>query len=575
DSAISPTITLHASLWKANGEVKYDTATFTSPASKFGNSNGTLVPEGEASEGTQGTGSWEKSAISARFFLKCQLRTCGRFARTIYQEIFPWQAYSNQDGYLVPSNPPPPPPACSDAPESWTNDHSRDGGLAHSTMQSAPSAPATANDGRLPGIWGAGQEAFATGIPDIGTLPSQGPIPPGTQATFSSPVQSAIRNAASSLSAAISFAQDMEQSMPLQTHSSLAQSLRVTSDILREVSEELIAVARNQSSSTAPDTATEAEDRYMAPPQPFATRYAAFSLGISELAFAASHDMWQLRPGSSSREVIDLDHPTPTVAWPAAPTAETWSNKRRRKEAPGPSSANMSRPLSELDKQRQESVATALQLYANPKGAGIKLTDNPFTHCPTENLATSCLHSKWAPFEVFGRLLDGLPSMQDSRHSSPSIVQPPDYKSIFFGAYSQGPLVGLRAQTRRYPMVSRLLNAVIYTLSGDVPNGLIPLSVFSGGQLFVEAEDQESDPLPPLPPSPDVDSLMVMLPPDTSMFLAWMAILVRIEIPQDYEVSWKDEFSQSSISEHKCQTEEAPAAESFYKSFHDQNLRAY
>ena len=63
-------------------------------------------------------------------------------------------------------------------------------------------------------------------------------------------------------------------------------------------------------------------------------------------------------------------------------------------------------------------------------------------------------------------------------------------------------------------MVSRLLNAVIYTLSGahnhstvflarnramglhsdphnhkDVPNVLIPLSVFTGGQLFVEAEE--------------------------------------------------------------------------------------
>ena len=232
--------------------------------------------------------------------------------------------------------------------------------------------------------------------------------------------------------------------------------------------------------------------------------------------------MWQLRPASSSRKVIDLDHPTPTEAWPAAPDAETWSNKRRRKEAPGPSSAHKCRPLSELDKQRQESVATALQLYANPKEAGIKLllppimdlTDNPFTHCPTEQMATCCLHSKWAPFEVFGRLLDGLPSMQDSRHSSPSIVQPPHYKSIFFGAFSQGPLAGLRAQTRRYPMVSRLLNAVIYTLSGvhshstvflarnramglhsdphnhqDVPNVLIPLSVFSGGQLFVEAEE--------------------------------------------------------------------------------------
>ncbi|CAE7749231.1 unnamed protein product [Symbiodinium necroappetens] len=129
-------------------------------------------------------------------------------------------------------------------------------------------------------------------------------------------------------------------------------------------------------------------------------------------------------------------------------------------------------------------------------------------------MATCCLHSKWAPFGVFGQLLDGLPSMQDSRHSSPSIDQPSDYKSIFFGAYSQGPLVGLRAQTRRYPMVSRLLNAVIYTLCGayshstvflarnramglhsdphnhkEVPNVLIPLSVFAGGQLFVESEE--------------------------------------------------------------------------------------
>ncbi|CAE7470332.1 unnamed protein product, partial [Symbiodinium sp. KB8] len=480
-TAAPETLSTHFILVTANGEVKYDTATFTSPSSKFGNSNGALVPEGEASEGTQGTGSWEKSAISARFFLKCQLRTCGRFARIIYQEIFPWQAYSNQDGYLVPSNPPPPPPAPSDPPESWTDDYSRDGSLAQLTMQSAPSLL------RLQTMT-AGFRAF--GEPDLFHLP-------GTQATFSTPVQSAIRNAASSLSAAISFAQ---------------------------VSEELIAAARNQSSSTAPDTVTEAEDRHMeqALPPFFTTCYAAFSRSVSELVFAASHNMWHLRPSSSSTRVIDLDHPTPTAARPAASTTETWSNKRRSKELPGPSSANTSRPLSELDKQRQESVATALQLYANPKEAGIKLllpafmdlTDNPFTHCPTENMATCCLHSKWAPFEVFGRLLDGLPSMQDSRHSSPSIVQPSDYKSIFFGAYSQGPLVGLRAQTRRYPMVSRPLNAVLYTLCGvhshstvflarnramglhsdshnhqDVPNVLIPFSVFPGGQLFVEAEE--------------------------------------------------------------------------------------
>ena len=232
--------------------------------------------------------------------------------------------------------------------------------------------------------------------------------------------------------------------------------------------------------------------------------------------------MWRLRPASSGHDIIDLD--SASEALPTDSAAETWSNKRRRKDTPRPSSSSAGQPLSELslDKQRQESVATALKLYSNPEEAGIKLllpsamdlTDNPFTHCPTERLATSCLHSQWVPFAIFGRLLDGLPSMQDSRHSSPSIDQPSDYKSIFFGAYSQGPLVGLRAQTRRYPMVSRLLNAVLYTLSGvhnhstvflarnramglhsdtqnhqDVPNVLIPLSVFSGGQLFVESEE--------------------------------------------------------------------------------------
>ena len=196
----SPSIILHASLWKANGEVKYDTAIFTSPASKFGNSNGTLVPEGEASEGTQGTGSWEKSAISARFFLKCQLRTC---------------------------------------------------------------VPATVNEVRLPGIWGDRPEASTTGIPDSGAIPSQAASLPGVQATFASPAQSAIRHAAANLSAAISFVQDMEQSMPLQTQGTLAESLRVTSDILREVSEELIAVASNQSSSAAPGSATAADDQTM------------------------------------------------------------------------------------------------------------------------------------------------------------------------------------------------------------------------------------------------------------------------------------------------------------------------
>ncbi|CAE7854968.1 unnamed protein product, partial [Symbiodinium necroappetens] len=178
---------------------------------------------GEASEGTQGTGSWEKSAISARRFSLAGLLQPGWLPRTVES----------------PSSP----PASSDPTESWTTDKSLDGGLAHSSTQSVLPVPATVNEVRLPGIWGDRQEASTTGIPDSGAIPSQASLP-GVQATFSSPVQSAIRHAAANLSAAISFAQDMEQSMPLQTQSTLAESLRVTSDILREVSEELIAVAK-------------------------------------------------------------------------------------------------------------------------------------------------------------------------------------------------------------------------------------------------------------------------------------------------------------------------------------------
>ena len=109
DSAVSPTITL-----PRFGRPMERSSMTRRSSHRRPPSSATLVPEGVASEGTQGTGSWERSAISARFFLKCQLKTCGRFARTVYQEIFPWQAYSNQDGYLVPSNPPPPPLHVSD-----------------------------------------------------------------------------------------------------------------------------------------------------------------------------------------------------------------------------------------------------------------------------------------------------------------------------------------------------------------------------------------------------------------------------------------------------------------------------
>ncbi|CAE7513231.1 unnamed protein product [Symbiodinium sp. CCMP2592] len=111
DSAFNPAVTVHAGLWRANGELRTDTATFARSDDKFGNNNGSLVPEkSDPSDLTPGLGSWEKSAVWAKFYLSTELRTCGRHLRYVYQEIFPWESYSNQDGYLVLDKPPPPPP---------------------------------------------------------------------------------------------------------------------------------------------------------------------------------------------------------------------------------------------------------------------------------------------------------------------------------------------------------------------------------------------------------------------------------------------------------------------------------
>ena len=77
-----PSIILHASLWRANGEVKQDTATFTSPDSKFGNSNGTLVPEGVTQDGLQGTGSASCEPASALLAPSTRRSSLGRLIPT-------------------------------------------------------------------------------------------------------------------------------------------------------------------------------------------------------------------------------------------------------------------------------------------------------------------------------------------------------------------------------------------------------------------------------------------------------------------------------------------------------------
>ena len=126
-------------------------------------------------------------------------------------------------------------------------------------MQPATVAPATAAAGGLQGIWGAGQAASVSDLPEAGARLLLDSVQARQGDLRSTPVQGAIRTAATSLSAAISLAQDLGQASPSMTHHSLAQSLKVTSEILREVSEELTEAARNQSSSTAPNTAPATE----------------------------------------------------------------------------------------------------------------------------------------------------------------------------------------------------------------------------------------------------------------------------------------------------------------------------
>eukprot|EP00439_Symbiodinium_sp_Y106_P017327 s1665_g2.t1 len=48
----------------------------------------------------QDSGSWEKSAAYAGFYLSCQLRTKASYVRRNFTEVCPSWCYSNQDGYL-------------------------------------------------------------------------------------------------------------------------------------------------------------------------------------------------------------------------------------------------------------------------------------------------------------------------------------------------------------------------------------------------------------------------------------------------------------------------------------------
>ena len=145
-TAINPQVLVTAFLWNDTGSISRDSAIFKSPDHKLGNQNGTFMDE-EVGGVAQGTGSWERSATFAKFFLQGALRTCGTHERAFCQEIFPWQAYTNDDGYLVAENPPPPPPRSEEGSEMTEVTQTGEGGMA----QAMAADPGQASP--LKGIW--------------------------------------------------------------------------------------------------------------------------------------------------------------------------------------------------------------------------------------------------------------------------------------------------------------------------------------------------------------------------------------------------------------------------------------
>ena len=111
-TAHQPAIMLTARLWTPTGVACTDTTFFYNSLERKGNDRGHFVSEPISTVSlTESTGSWEGSAFSPRLMLICELKVKGNFYRPVAQEVSPWFAYSNDDGYLVKEAPPLPPMA--------------------------------------------------------------------------------------------------------------------------------------------------------------------------------------------------------------------------------------------------------------------------------------------------------------------------------------------------------------------------------------------------------------------------------------------------------------------------------
>ena len=75
-----------AKLWGRHGDINEATAIYGRDMDRFGNGDGALVPE---AQGAEDIGTWERSAICAKFYLVGKLKTRGSHHRPVFEEVLP------------------------------------------------------------------------------------------------------------------------------------------------------------------------------------------------------------------------------------------------------------------------------------------------------------------------------------------------------------------------------------------------------------------------------------------------------------------------------------------------------
>ncbi|CAE7903386.1 hypothetical protein AK812_SmicGene19292 [Symbiodinium microadriaticum] len=90
DSAVDPQTIVQAGLWNREGAVCRSETTFLNPTDQRGNNDGAFVVEQAAGSSSQAasrpanSGRWEQSAVYAKFYLSCGLRTRGTRGRPVF-----------------------------------------------------------------------------------------------------------------------------------------------------------------------------------------------------------------------------------------------------------------------------------------------------------------------------------------------------------------------------------------------------------------------------------------------------------------------------------------------------------